>query len=631
MNRTVGKATSVARQGSSGTRALIAALLMVGLMPATAGAQSLPSAPPSLLGERLATFNTASDQGRVRITASCSRDGTSTISYKARGTATGPYAGAFTESGTYSIGPQTHAGGIWDAGTGSVISHHATFTIDSPLGQVTGTRHLDVSTSFTSDPRGSCADLESGELSNTQYICNSWADERRPLAARLWHATPFTTYEATIQTSAGAYRDTGTAHGQLLEYSVVCGNATTEHRSTSSSVSHQFRTSNGVRAEDVTPPDVWGTAASAPNAEGWYDDDVAIAWEASDASGTAPNPRPSVASTEGADILYSSDETCDAAGNCSTGTIRLSIDKTPPTVAATVEQLPNAHGWHRADVVVTFACEDALSGVATCPAPVTLSGEGADQEVTGTAVDAAGNAATVTLSGIDIDHSGPAITAELTTAPNANGWYASGPEVTFTCSDALSGIDSCSPPVTIGGEGTALSATGQAVDRAGNASSVTISGISVDTTPPVVAYAGNAGTYSADDTVAITCTATDELSGISSSVCADVRGPAYTFAVGTNAFSSEAVDAAGNRATETTTFDVVVTTAAVGNVIDDVVSSPKAANQLSSTLAKLEAAQGDPKKEAQALANFEKDVDKEIGKSLTAEDAELLKALARAL
>ena len=52
---------------------------------------------------------------------------------------------------------------------------------------------------------------------------------------------------------------------------------------------------------------------------------------------------------------------------------------------------PNGNGWHNTDVTVTFTCSDALSGVASCPAPITVTAEGAGQVVTGTAVDKAGN------------------------------------------------------------------------------------------------------------------------------------------------------------------------------------------------------------------------------------------------
>jgi hypothetical protein len=51
---------------------------------------------------------------------------------------------------------------------------------------------------------------------------------------------------------------------------------------------------------------------------------------------------------------------------------------------------------------VTFTCADALSGVESCPQPVTLTEDGPNQVVTGTAVDLAGNSATATVT-VSID------------------------------------------------------------------------------------------------------------------------------------------------------------------------------------------------------------------------------------
>jgi hypothetical protein len=48
------------------------------------------------------------------------------------------------------------------------------------------------------------------------------------------------------------------------------------------------------------------------------------------------------------------------------------------------------------EVTVRFTCTDALSGIATCPDPVVLATNGADQAVTRTATDMAGNTTTVT-------------------------------------------------------------------------------------------------------------------------------------------------------------------------------------------------------------------------------------------
>ena len=57
-------------------------------------------------------------------------------------------------------------------------------------------------------------------------------------------------------------------------------------------------------------------------------------------------------------------------------------------------------------MVVGFTCDDALSGVASCPPAQTL-GEGADQSATGTVTDKAGNEATATESDINVDKTPP--------------------------------------------------------------------------------------------------------------------------------------------------------------------------------------------------------------------------------
>jgi len=48
-------------------------------------------------------------------------------------------------------------------------------------------------------------------------------------------------------------------------------------------------------------------------------------------------------------------------------------------------------GWNNSNVTVTFTCSDASSGIASCSGPVTVANEGANQSVTGHAVDNAGN------------------------------------------------------------------------------------------------------------------------------------------------------------------------------------------------------------------------------------------------
>src|SRR5207302_1092078 len=126
-----------------------------------------------------------------------------------------------------------------------------------------------------------------------------------------------------------------------------------------------------------------------------------------------------------------------------------------------------------------------------------------------------------------------------------------------TCIDALSGIASCASPATLK-EGTAQSATGTATDKAGNTASATVSGISVDKTAPSVTYSGNAGTYTIDQQVNITCAASDNLSGVASTTCQNVSVAASALGAGTRTYTAQATDKAGNVGSASATVTVVV-------------------------------------------------------------------------
>src|SRR5262249_36170624 len=124
-------------------------------------------------------------------------------------------------------------------------------------------------------------------------------------------------------------------------------------------------------------------------------------------------------------------------------------------------------------VTVTFNCSDKTSGVASCPAPVTVSTEGANQVVSGTASDLAGNNASASTA-VNLDMTPPTITATINPPPDAGG-YNSGPAtVTFTCSDSLSGVATCPAPVSVTTEGAGQMINGIAGDRARNTAGVSI-------------------------------------------------------------------------------------------------------------------------------------------------------------
>jgi hypothetical protein len=117
--------------------ALVALSLMVLAGPSVgqARAQTTPQ-PTTLDGEILADPSPS-------VSATCNPDGTSTITFEASGLAVGPFAGTFEETGEATVGPQSAppdppGGDI----AGTLTSFTATFTIDSPAGQVTGSKEL---------------------------------------------------------------------------------------------------------------------------------------------------------------------------------------------------------------------------------------------------------------------------------------------------------------------------------------------------------------------------------------------------------------------------------------------------------------------------------------------------------
>jgi hypothetical protein len=98
----------------------------IALTAAVATQATAQAPPPELTGESLG--------GVPTFVANCV-DGRSTISYMATGDAEGPYPGTFTETGTVTMGPV-----VGEFGVRALLKFRAEFTIDSPLGHISGTK-----------------------------------------------------------------------------------------------------------------------------------------------------------------------------------------------------------------------------------------------------------------------------------------------------------------------------------------------------------------------------------------------------------------------------------------------------------------------------------------------------------
>lgn len=251
----------------------------------------------------------------------------------------------------------------------------------------------------------------------------------------------------------------------------------------------------------------------------------------------------------------------DRAGNVEEpNSVALKWDNIAPTVTHTLSPAANADGWTRSTTTVTFAAkdDDKGSGVASVTAPVTVTGETDGTIVAGSATDKAGNVGT-DVATVKLDRTAPGITGTITDGTlGRNGWYTSPVTVTFTCSDSLSGVATCPDPVRLTANGSANSATGQVVDKAGNTASTTVAGIKIDQEKPTLTTADvnvQGATYTVGTTPKATCTAIDRVSGLDSCVVVVTGGNAN--GVGTFAYTATATDNAGNTTVLTGTYRVV--------------------------------------------------------------------------
>jgi hypothetical protein len=160
------------------------------------------------------------------------------------------------------------------------------------------------------------------------------------------------------------------------------------------------------------------------------------------------------------------------------------------------------------------------------------------------------------------DNAPPMIAAAVTPARNAAGWNKSNSTVTFTCSDATSGIASCPGPVAVTTETPGQIVAGTAVDKAGNTASASVI-VKLDKTPPSLAIASPAnGSRVFVSHVTVGGPVADTLSGLASVTCngapATLNGANFscglTLTLGANSINVNATDIAGNTSTSPLTL-----------------------------------------------------------------------------
>ena len=174
-----------------------------------------------------------------------------------------------------------------------------------------------------------------------------------------------------------------------------------------------------------------------------------------------------------------------------------------------------------------------------------------------------------------------------------------------------------------------------ALDTAGNRSAATMNfTVVLDTIPPAITFTG-ARTYTVDEEVLVTCTATDTGSGVATTTCGGapiLQSPAWQLPLGPTTVSATATDLAGNSTTASATVTVIVTHDSLAALVSRFVGG--ALGQ--SLLIKLETskaarARGDAYAANNMLVAFQGEVSAQAGKAIAADLAAVLIRLAEAL
>lgn len=326
----------------------------------------------------------------------------------------------------------------------------------------------------------------------------------------------------------------------------------------------------GVTIPELPPvaPIVNATITGTLGSDGWYTSDVGITFAiAAEGNTTQVGCDPVTLSTNTASSTY----TCtamDARGLTGTKSVTVKRDDTVPVVTGTPSGTLGSNNWYTSDVQIAWSTSAAgPSGItASCPVEsLTSDTEGASYSCSATT--GAGLSATGTIT-VKRDASAPELTGTANGAMGNNGWYTSDVTVSWAASDPTSGVDAepCVAAV-LNSDNASASFSCTATNGAGLTTTTSVT-VMRDATKPVIGYAGNAGSYTVDMRIAITCSASDAMSGLAANSCANVTGEAYNFPIGANSFSASAVDNAGNVASASATFNVVVTAGAVCRLVE---------------------------------------------------------------
>jgi hypothetical protein len=162
------------------------------------------------------------------------------------------------------------------------------------------------------------------------------------------------------------------------------------------------------------PPEITVNIFGTLGLNGWYRSNVTVNWTVVGAQNSAGcDARTLTADTAGTKI------TCTAtnAGDETTKSVTIKLDKTPPSAAPVPSRPADANNWYNRALAVSFSGRDEMSGIESCSSAVYAGPDNAAAAIAGSCHDIAGNVTGATF-GFKYDATPPTLFA--VTAKRAN-------------------------------------------------------------------------------------------------------------------------------------------------------------------------------------------------------------------
>jgi uncharacterized protein YegL len=311
-------------------------------------------------------------------------------------------------------------------------------------------------------------------------------------------------------------------------------------------------------------------------------------------------------------------------------------DTTAPVISPTITGTQGANGWYTSDVTVHWNVTDAESGVTTSAGcdDAAVSQDSNGTTYTCAATNGAGLNSTQTVT-IKRDAVLPTVTPAIVGTLGATGWYTSDVAISWATTYGVSGAGATTgcTPTTLATDTNAAVYTCTTSSAAGQTATASVT-VKRDASAPTIAFAGNAGTYNINQTVAITCQAADAGSGIDAAhtTCANVSGNVFALGIGAHTVNATATDLLGNHATASTTFTYVVNCDGIIGLFEQWVAE-KSGKPEGTKLNKIcvAAAKGNPIAKFIEIAAFAVELNSRAASGLTADKRQVLLQFIRSL